>query len=96
MTPDANSRSVDVHLRVVLARQRRPGADELSVTDLRLSPLSSTTNVAAVPSVTTGAPVMLTFGSPSLSSIVPVAVSLPVANAALPGALSVTVNVSPS
>ena len=63
---------------------------------MRLSPLSSTTNVAAVPSVTTGVPVMLTFGSPSLSSIVPVAVSPPVANAALPGALNVTVNVSPS
>ena len=63
---------------------------------MRLSPLNSTTNDAAVPSTTTGAPVMLTFGSPSLSSIVPVAVSPPVANAALPGALNVTVNVSPS
>ena len=63
---------------------------------MRLSPFSSTTNDAAVPSVTTGVPVMLTFGSPSLSLIVPVAVVASVASAALPGALRVTVNVSPS
>ena len=39
---------------------------------------------------------MLTFGSSSLSLIVPVAVSPPVASSAFPGPLNVTVNVSPS
>ena len=63
---------------------------------MRLSALSSTTNVAAVPSTTTGVPVMLTSGGSSLSLIVPVAVVPPVASSAFPGALNVTVNVSPS